>query len=150
MYCCNSAASRPMESRPNMLVPERERAAARAETNVLWKYCQKDSQRCLSITLFDDSCIKLHALTSSCSSCRMLQRVAACCSMLQRVAACCKTLQHVAACCSMLQHVAACCSVLQHVAARCSMLQHGIAHWMLSGKVSLTYHETSVCAACVY
>ena len=47
-YSCNSGAVRPTENRPNVVLPDLDRAAARVKTHVHRKSSQKDSQRSLS------------------------------------------------------------------------------------------------------
>ena len=58
-YSCNSGAVRPTENQPSVVLPDRERAAARVKTHMHRKSCQKDSQHSLSITFYDDDCFSI-------------------------------------------------------------------------------------------
>jgi len=51
-YSFDSGAVWPTENQPSVVLPDRERAAARVKTHMHRKSCQKDSQRSLSITFY--------------------------------------------------------------------------------------------------
>jgi len=52
IYSCKCGAFRKTKSQPNVVLLDRERAAARVETHVHRNYCQENSQRSLAITFY--------------------------------------------------------------------------------------------------